>query len=144
MAYAAVQDMISRFTEQEVKQLAPAAGAPGYDAVRVQQVLDDASAELDSFLAIRFAVPLAQVPELVVKFTCDLAREALDRTGRAHVLEAGKRARAWARDVAQGRATLGSGPADDPSATPEAEAGGARVLAGDRVFDDAGLSGFLR
>lgn len=143
MAYAAVQDMIERFTEQEVRQLAPSAGAPGYDLARVEQVLADASAELDSFLAVRFAVPLTTVPALVVKFTCDLAREALDRTGRAHVLEAGKRARAWARDVAQGRASLGSGPADDPTATPEAEAGGARIIAGRRVFDDDGLAGYL-
>lgn len=146
MAYASPQDMIERFGEAEVKQLAPLLpmAAPGYDAVRLNQVLSDASAEMDSHLAIRFAVPLTEVPELVKKFTCDLAREALDRQGREAVLAAGKRARTWVRDVAVGRATLGSGPEGSPEAVPVAQSGGAEVLAPERVFTDDTLAAFLR
>lgn len=146
MAYATIQNLIDRFTVAELKSLAPLipAGDPGYDAVRVQQVLDDASAEIDSYLAVRFAVPLTDTPPLIEKAACDLAREGLDRTGRAHVLETGKRTRAWLKDVAQGRAALGAGADGDPASLPEPEAGGLEVMAPDRVFDDAGLEGYLR
>ena len=146
MAYATAQDMIGRFGLQELKALAPALapGEPGYDAARVTQALADASAEIDSYLRVRFDVPLSDVPGLVVKYVCDLAREALDRQGRQAVLEAGKRARGWGRDIAQGKATLGSGPSDDPAAVPEPSAGGAAVMAPDRVFTDDALAAYLR
>ncbi len=146
MAYATVQDMIERFTLAELKQLAPLtpAGDPGYDATRVEQVLADASAELDSHLAVKFTTPIAEAPELLVKFTCDLAREALDRTGRQNVIDAGKRARAWVRDVARGLATLGVAGEAEGGTGPADTGGGVQVAAPDRIFDDAGLGAFLR
>ncbi len=146
MAYATAQNLIDRFGLAELKQLAPVTPLvdPFYDAVRVEQVLDDASAEMDSYFAIRFPVPLTPAPPLVEMTACTLAREALDRTGRTHVLEAGKRARGWLKDVAAGRASLGSGSEGDPTDVPTAESGGVEVEAPDRVFDDAGLAGYLR
>jgi phage gp36-like protein len=55
MAYATVQDLIDRFGEAEVKQLAPAATpALGFDQARLSGALDDASAEADSYLAVRW------------------------------------------------------------------------------------------
>lgn len=149
MAYAVVQDMIDRYGEREVQNLAPAlprpVAAPFYDEEQLALTLTDVSAEIDSFLAKRWPVPLiAPVPPMIVRTACELAREALDAQGRAGVLAAGKRARQWLKDLAEGRATLGSGPEGDPEAVPEAEAGGAEVEAPDRVFDDAGLREFLR
>ncbi len=145
MAYATVQDMIDRFTEAEVRALAPAAAGltPSYVATTVERALTDASAELDSYLAVKFPVPLAGGLPLLVKAACDLAREALDRQGREPVREAGKRARQWAKDVAAGRATLGSGPEGDADAVPAIE-GGVQILAEDRVFDGASLQAFLQ
>ena len=145
MAYATVQDMIARFTEAEVRALAPApAGAtPSYVATTVERALDDASAELDSYLAVKFPVPIAGGLPLLVKAACDLAREALDRQGREPVRDAAKRARQWAKDVAAGKATLGSGPAGDAEAVPPAE-GGVQVLAPDSIFDGEALEAFLR
>ncbi len=74
MAYASPAEMIERFTLAEIKRLAPSAGEPGYDQARVIQVLDDASAELDTYLAVKFDVPITPIPELLKKFACDLAR----------------------------------------------------------------------
>lgn len=146
MAYALVQDMITRFGEAELVALAPVtprpSAAPFYDEARVVQELADASAEIDSYLANRWPVPLAEVPPLIVRAACVLAREGLDRQGRDQVTEAAKRIRAWLKDLAQGKATLGAG--EDGATAPEAEAGGAEVIAPDRVFDDAGLAGYLR
>lgn len=145
MAYATVQDMVDRFTEAEMRQLAPApAGTvPPYVTTTIERALTDASAELDSYLAVKFPVPLTAGLPLLTKAVCDLAREALDRQGREPVLEAGKRARCWAKDVAAGRATLGSGPGGDAEAVPEVE-GGVQILTSDRVFTDVGLGGYLR
>jgi len=145
MAYATVQDMIERFTEAELRALAPApAGATvSYAAATVERALDDASAELDSYLAVKFPVPIAGGLPLLIKAACDLAREALDRQGREPIRDAGKRARQWAKDVAAGRATLGSGPDGDAEAVPPIE-GGVQVLAPDSVFDGEALEAFLR
>lgn len=145
MAYATIQNMIDRFTEAELRQLAPVTPnvAPFHDVARIQQALDDASAELDSYFSIRFAVPIAEQLPLVEMHTCNLAREALDRTGRTNVLEAGKRARAWGKDVAAGRASLGSGPDGQADDVPTAESGGVQVEAPDRVFTESSLAGYL-
>lgn len=145
MAYATAQDMIDRFGEKELVTLVPLrpSPVPAYDQTRVNQALADASVELDGYLAVRYAVPLAVVPGLVKRAVCDLAREALDSAGRQPVLEAGKRARAWIKDVAAGRATLGSGLDGDPDAVPVADSGGVEVDAPDRVFTDHTLAGYV-
>ena len=142
MAYASIQDLIDRFGLAEVKQLAPSTAPVGYDQARLEQVLDDASAELDSYLGARYPTPLDPVPGLVVKYCADLARETLDKNGRDSVLEAGKRARAWARDVAKGAATLGSTEGAGGE-TPQAASSGILVEAPERVFSDRRLQGFL-
>lgn len=148
MTYATAQDLIKRWTEAELRQLAPPASPPGegepvYDAETVALKISDASAELDTYLAVRFPVPIAVPPPALVAATCDLAREKLDRMGRAHVLEAGKRARQWAKDVAAGKATLGGGPDGDESALPKGESD---ILSAnpDRVFTDETLRGFTQ
>src|SRR5436305_15090925 len=110
MAYATVQDLIDRFGEAEVKALAPATQPGlGLDSARLDRALVDASNEADGYLAVRYAVPLADVPPLLITQVCAMARQALDRTTRQQVTDAGNRARAWVKDVAAGKATLGAG-----------------------------------
>lgn len=144
MAYATLQQLTERLGETALKQLAPLAGQAGaMDTVRIQRALDDASAELDSYLAVRFPVPVSGDLPLLVKATCELAQEDLSRAPSDAVVAAAKRAREWARAVAQGKATLGSGPAGEPDAVPTA-GGGAQAIAPDPVFDADGLRGYLR
>lgn len=144
MSYAAPADMIELFGLAEVRQLAPLQGDPSYDAARLERFLADASAELDSYLATRFTVPVANAPQLLVRYTCDLAREGASRAPSDAVQEAAKRARAWGQAVARGQATLGTGPADRPETADGPSGGDIGVLAPDRVFDDAGLRGYLQ
>lgn len=146
MAYAGVPDMIAEYGEAEVVALAPLVpkAAPFYDEARINRALTSASAEIDSYLAVRFDVPLSVVPELIKTYTCDLARAALDRAGRAQPIEAAKRIRLWLKDLAAGRASLGSGPESNPDDVPEAESGGVQVAAPDRVFTEDSLAGYLR
>lgn len=144
LAYATIQSMTERFTEAELRQLAPLAGQPGQiDAVRAQRALDDASAEMDSYLAVRFPTPVTGELPLLTKAACDIAREDLARAPSDAVVAAAKRAREWLKAVAKGAASLGSGPDGDPDAVPEADAGGAMVSAPERVFTDDSLKAFL-
>lgn len=112
--------------------------------MRVGRALDDASAEMDSYLAVRFPVPIAGELPLLVKAACDLAREDLARAPSDAVVAAAKRSREWLRAVARGAASLGSGPEGDADAVPQADGGGAMVDAPDRVFTHDTLRGFLQ
>ncbi|CAN5610167.1 hypothetical protein BH10PSE5_BH10PSE5_01260 [soil metagenome] len=143
MPYAAVADFVETVSEAEAIALAKAVlPATGYDATRILGALTDASSELDTYFAARYPTPLSPVPEPAKQAAIALAREALDRNGRDHVLKAAARWRTWAKDVAKGVAVLGGGVvgADVPAA---AAASGAQFSAPGRVFTDDSLAGFL-
>ncbi|MCY1648179.1 DUF1320 family protein [Caulobacter sp. SL161] len=145
MAYATATQFVALVGEAEARALAPAAApATGYDAVKIDGAITSASATLDTYFATRYDTPLSPVPQVVTDAALDLARELLDRQGRDFVIKAADHRRAWAKDVSQGRATLGvtAGSASDPGAS--ASSGGEVLIdAPPRVFDDAGLSAFL-
>lgn len=143
MAYATVPEFVEAVTEVEAVALARAASpSTGYDDARILTALDDASAELDTYFAAKYSTPLNPVPRTVQVATIILAREALDRQGRDQVKAAAARIRQWARDVARGLAILGGGePGVDLPAEPPA--GGVQAAGPARIFDEAGLAGFL-
>lgn len=76
MGYATTQDLIDRFDQDELDQVADA-GAGFADPDRLARALSDADAEIDSALIGRYALPMAPVPELLVRIASDLARESL-------------------------------------------------------------------
>ncbi|WP_338664996.1 DUF1320 domain-containing protein [Pararoseomonas sp. SCSIO 73927] len=67
---AALED---RFGADELRQLAPD-GLDGVDPGRVARACQDASNTADAYLAGRYALPLAVVPELLVRLTAAIAR----------------------------------------------------------------------
>lgn len=79
MKYAVVQDMINRFGAAEMTQLTdrtePAGGS--YVPEVIEHSLNDAEAEIDAYLASRYALPLASVPDSLKRITCDIARYLL-------------------------------------------------------------------
>lgn len=77
MAYATVADLIARFGEEELIQLTDRAGAHAVDGAIAQRALDDASAEMDGYLAVRYQLPLPTVPTLLARIACDVARYRL-------------------------------------------------------------------
>jgi phage gp36-like protein len=146
MAYATDIQFVALVGEAEARALAtPPPPATGYDVAKIQGALTNASATLDTYFATRYPTPLSPVPQVVTDATLDLARELLDRQGRDFVIKAADRRRAWAKDVSMGRATLGvvAGSAQDP-ATNGPTSDDVLIDAPARVFDDAGLSSFLR
>lgn len=76
MSYATLDDLTSRFGEDEVLQLTDAdrSGVPDPDTIERAQ--SDADAEIDAALIARYALPMAPVPKLLVRIACDLMRES--------------------------------------------------------------------
>lgn len=142
MAYATIAQFVETVSEAEAIALTRTPASAVMDQVRIQTALDDASSTLDSYFATKFPVPLSPVPPIVRSAAITLAREALDRPGRDHVVKAADRIRAWAKDVARGVATLGS-PAEGETDPLPQSSGGPAVAAAPSTFDPRNFAGYL-
>ena len=76
MAYATVEDMVARFSELEVIQLTDRNNEGLIDRAVAQTALVDATAEIDAYLG-RFRRPFEDVPPILVRLCCDIARYRL-------------------------------------------------------------------
>lgn len=76
-AYATTADLVTRYGEAEIIQLTDRAHLGVIDAGVAAQALDDANAEVDSYLAVRYPVPPDPLPTLLVRLACDIARYRL-------------------------------------------------------------------
>lgn len=76
MSYATLDDLTSRFGEDEILQLTDTdrSGAP--DPATVERAQADADAEIDAALIARYALPMSPVPKLLQRIACDLMRES--------------------------------------------------------------------
>lgn len=113
MAYATAQELIDRVGEDALYGVADRDADGLIDTPTVERALDDASAEIDSYLAVRYPLPLATVPAALMRTCCDLALYHL--SGNRTTEEVEKRYRnaiAWLRDLSAGRASLGAAPAE--------------------------------
>lgn len=74
--YATVLDLTGRFGEREIEELvASDTGAP--DMARAEKALADGAAEIDAYLDGRYVLPLANVPAVLPRLNCDIARYRL-------------------------------------------------------------------
>lgn len=73
MSYCTRQNMIDRFTEQELIQLSDRDNLGVIDDAVLTQSILDADAEINSYLS-RYTLPLANVPANLVRMACDIAR----------------------------------------------------------------------
>lgn len=112
MSYAVVQDMVDRFGAAELVQLTDRSETPTgeYDSDLIEQALSDAEAEINAYLASRYALPLAEVPQTLTRLTCDIARYHL--YGSSLTEEVTKRydsSVAFLKSVSRGDAVIGVG-----------------------------------
>ncbi len=137
-AYCAPQDLIDRFGQNEVAQLAPSLLGQ-VDTARVQRACDDAGDIVDGYLRPRYTLPLSVVPRLLVKLSAAIARHELhlggDRQPTDQVLRDRDQAIAFLKDIAGGKADLGidangAEPAEDTTAV-RFKKGNTGVLEGD-------------
>jgi phage gp36-like protein len=132
MAYATVSDLIAAYGPQEVIALTDREDAGAVDSAVALEALERASSEAESYLAARYALPLATTPQALTAVVCDIARYRL--TGGAAnetdpITDRYKAAVGWLKDVAAGRAVL-----PGVATVPTGGEGGVEFAAGRRVF----------
>jgi phage gp36-like protein len=137
MPYASQTDLEERFGLDEITQLTDRSGAGVPDPTVVARALGDTDAEINGYLASRYALPLATVPPLIVRIACDIARYRLweDRASE-EVRRRYEDARRMLESIAKGMVSLG---------LPEASAAPALAdvsLGNDRVMTRDGTSGY--
>lgn len=142
MGYATVQDMIDEFGETELAQVSDRSlQAVAVNTVIVQKKLDDADAEIDSYLGVRYALPLPSIPPVLKRTACDIARYHLyDDRATERVIERYKYAIDWLKNVAKGIAQLGVDPL--ASDAPAQVGGEPHVDAADPVWSRDTLKDF--
>jgi phage gp36-like protein len=107
MAYLTQAEYIERFGELETIRVTDESKTGALDVEKLQAAIDGAEEFVDGYLAVRYPLPLASAPELVLEITADLARERLFKTRPLPaVTEAADRARAYLKDLSAGRAVL--------------------------------------
>lgn len=72
MAYATQQQLIERYGEQALL-VAADRGAGAIDTDAVSRALDDATAEIETYVARRYDLPLPMVPTILQQLACDIA-----------------------------------------------------------------------
>lgn len=77
MTYATQADLVDRFGEQELAQRTNRVDGLTIDTVVLARALTDADAEIDGYLATRYALPLGSVPAVLVRLGADMARYRL-------------------------------------------------------------------
>ncbi|USE82031.1 gp436 family protein [Acinetobacter tibetensis] len=75
MGYADRNDLVLRFGEREIKQLE--ASIQAENSMSVDATLQDASEEVDGYIAVRYSLPLAETPQNLKRLVCDIARYKL-------------------------------------------------------------------
>lgn len=111
MTYATPADLATRYGLDRLIDLTDRAGTGLADDPMIAQALADAQAEVDGYLAVRYALPLPSVPPLLARLTCDMAiYNLLSLRRMGDVEDARKRfedARRLAEALAAGRVSLG-------------------------------------
>ncbi|GAB4481846.1 MAG: hypothetical protein OHK0044_30550 [Burkholderiaceae bacterium] len=129
--YATVADLTRRYGEGEIRELTDRLDPPvgAIDTAVAERALADADAEIDTYLAARYAVPMTPAPAVIGRIACDIARYRLweDRASE-EVRQRYEDARRLLEGIAAGRVSFGAPPA----------AGGVDVVAPARVMRDLG------
>ncbi len=77
MTYATLETMVERFGSDELTQRTDRAGTGEMDAQVMDRALADADAEVNGYLAVRYALPLVGVPTALARVAADIARYRL-------------------------------------------------------------------
>jgi len=113
MSYAQVTDVQNRYPAQDLIDLTDPAGQT-LNASVVQQGLDDASAEIDGYIATRYQLPIADPPQRLVALCSDIAVYRLQALRPLRDLEDCRKryedAVAFLKRVSDGKASIGITP----------------------------------
>jgi phage gp36-like protein len=111
MAYADRLDFVDAFGERETLMLTNLdnPNATAINPVPLNKALDDATAEINTYVASRYIVPLASTPTVVNRYCLDIARYMLDRIrSREDVRLRYEDALKWLGMLASGKVSIGA------------------------------------
>ena len=120
--YCTQDDILDLIDERQLIQLTDDTHAGVVDSAVVTRMVEDADAEIDGYLAKRFAVPVDPVPGALRKVSVDIAiynlfsRRNIDDEVRTRRYD---QALKKLEQVAAGKMTLGIQPPPDPPADPD-------------------------
>ncbi len=136
-AYATIADMLARWNEGDLIQLAEADDLDGAGA-RITTALTAASNTIDGYVAVKYRTGSAPVPPLLADIACDLARFRMFRDNPTEAAEKARdAAMAQLRDIAKGTIKLDDG--EQPLA---ARPGAILVERPERLFGRDSMRGF--
>ncbi|WKS99788.1 DUF1320 family protein [Gallibacterium salpingitidis] len=78
MMYATQDDLIKRYSVDVIATLAPSRDTE-FDDKKVDEALADASETIDSYLGGRYTLPLSQIPAVLERHCCYIARYFLEK-----------------------------------------------------------------
>ena len=73
MAYATQQNMIDRYGDDQLLIVADRDNDSVVDAAVIEQALLDATAEIDTYVAAKYALPLSTVPTVLTRLCVDIS-----------------------------------------------------------------------
>lgn len=142
MTYAVKQNLIDRYGNTEIVQLADRTNVPPttIDDTIVNRAVEDADGIINSYLSARYELPLASTPPLLVKLACEIARYQLyEDAAPERVKQAYEAAVKLLEAISKGVASLGL----DPSSDPVPSTGGEPIFnETERVFTQGTLADF--
>lgn len=139
--YATPQHLQDRYPERDLVQLTDPNGV-GVVAARLDGALKGAAAVINGYLQGRYPLPLAQVPEVLVEYACDIAMYRLQTLRPSDDIEDAraryKDAIRFLEQVSRGELQLGLSAAN----TPAAQSTGPEVIEGERHFGRGSTRGY--
>ncbi|GLX85058.1 hypothetical protein tloyanaT_13100 [Thalassotalea loyana] len=141
MSYATVADLESRIGREELIILAPDESDPNnYSQAVIVKALEDASAEIDTYISAVHPLPLQEPPLALIRRCCDIARYTLMDDQPTDAAE--KRydqAVSYLKDIAKGLVNL---QINDSTPAPTKSLVSVKRRQSDRTFTRDSLSGF--
>ncbi|MCW3479735.1 DUF1320 domain-containing protein [Neisseriaceae bacterium JH1-16] len=116
--YATRDDMVVRFGELEVIQLADREETGQIDDTVLSGALEAASVEIDGYLGGRYPLPFAEPPKILTGYACDIARYRLCGSGTQLTEDIRNRfddAKRFLEMAGAGKITLGGMPGGGPA-----------------------------
>lgn len=129
MPYATRQDILDREGADALYAAADRDRDGQVDVVAVDRKIGDASAEMDTFLSLRFSLPLAVVPPVLVRLCVDITLYRLSLSADALTKELRQRyedAVSLLKKMADG--TVGLGIPQNPTVPSDGEVKGGEIL----------------
>lgn len=141
MSYASIDALTARYGD-EVLQLADRNRDQLPDMDFINAALADVDAEIDSYLAARYTLPLSDTPTVVVRIACALTRERMALANGAR-MDATDPISADASTARQLLKAIGAGKASIGLPTPAATTGGVQMQSGGRMWGRDKSKGYL-